>query len=81
MSKDEWPREMPRHMATVVCVFAVVVVAVLGQSNSSSYEDEFYFATFPDNFVWAAATSAYQVEGAWRADGKQTFLLVLWNLC
>ncbi|XP_042539458.1 lactase-phlorizin hydrolase [Dipodomys spectabilis] len=33
-------------------------------------EDEFLYGQFPEGFLWSAASAAYQVEGAWRADGK-----------
>ncbi len=26
--------------------------------------------TFPSNFIWGAASSAYQIEGAWNVDGR-----------
>ena len=33
-------------------------------------DKDFLYDTFPNGFVWAAATAAYQVEGGWNADGK-----------
>ena len=32
--------------------------------------DTLITGTFPKGFVWGAATSAYQIEGAWNEDGK-----------
>ncbi|XP_048012478.1 lactase-phlorizin hydrolase-like [Megalobrama amblycephala] len=33
-------------------------------------EEETLYAQFPEGFMWSTATAAYQIEGAWRADGK-----------
>ena len=33
-------------------------------------ENKMKIYKFPDNFLWGAATSSYQIEGAWKADNK-----------
>ncbi|XP_010210648.1 PREDICTED: lactase-phlorizin hydrolase [Tinamus guttatus] len=33
-------------------------------------DDSFIYGEFPKGFAWSVATAAYQIEGAWRADGK-----------
>ena len=38
--------------------------------KSYSPEEPLLYGTFPKDFVWGAATAAYQVEGGWNADGK-----------
>ena len=32
--------------------------------------DDFKYVKCPDDFLWSAATSAYQVKGAWNEDVK-----------
>lgn len=32
--------------------------------------DSFLYGTFPDDFIFSSATSAYQIEGGWNTDGK-----------
>ena len=33
-------------------------------------EETLLYDKFPDDFVWGAATAAYQIEGGWDLDGK-----------
>jgi beta-glucosidase len=39
-------------------------------SCSSKKDSNTQGATFPKDFLWGAATAAYQVEGAYQEDGK-----------
>jgi beta-glucosidase len=44
--------------------------ALLAGKGVASDETALGKAKFPDGFLWGTATAAYQVEGAWNADGK-----------
>ena len=51
--------------------------------EANTEADDIIFDRFQDGFVWGAATSAYQTEGAYQKDGKgQLFwlLFLFWSL-
>ena len=45
----------------------VLVCSILVAGKQS---DDFLYGTFPSDFLWSTATSSYQIEGAWDADGE-----------
>ena len=49
----------------------VLLGAVLATGQAS---DDFLYDTFPNDFLWSTATSSYQIEGGWNADGETVCL-------
>lgn len=65
-----------RTMANINWMGWLLMVLLVGNDKtvpvSCIYVDEpLLYDTFPPNFVWASATSAHQIEGAWNVDGKK----------
>lgn len=57
---------------SLLCVVCLVTAAGGPSLSSPSFSvwREKMVAKFPKDFVWGTATAAYQVEGAWKEDGR-----------
>ena len=51
------------------CSFILLLCFAFAGSLAMTYDD-FKYVKCPDDFLWSAATSAYQVKGAWNEDVK-----------
>jgi hypothetical protein len=57
-------------------IFVVTVLVTRCSLAVDLRNDPFLNDTFPPGFLWGAATSAYQIEGGWDADGELTVALL-----
>ncbi len=49
----------------------ILSFVVASDKVSAIFVDEpLLYDTFPPDFIWASATSAHQIEGAWNVDGN-----------
>jgi len=51
-------------------MFSTKVVWLLAFLALGAAQDDFLYGTFPDGFIWGAATASYQIEGGWNENGK-----------
>ena len=47
--------------------FAVATTTV---STAAEDRDAFHYGVLPEDFLWGASSSAFQVEGGWNEGGK-----------
>jgi len=48
----------------------LILLMALSSLGLTIAQDDFLYGTFPEGFLWGAASSAYQIEGAWNTNGK-----------
>merc|ERR1712223_171606 len=60
---------LPEKMVRAIFLFSILLCSI-ALALAYNPEEELLYDSFPDDFLWGAATAAYQIEGAWNEDGK-----------
>ena len=50
--------------------FIVRLLCIVCTKITVEAKTESFYGEFPEDFMWGASTSAYQIEGGWDSDGK-----------
>ena len=51
-------------------LLTIILLFIVGSLYGYDVEEELLYGKFPPDFVWGAASAAYQIEGGWNEDGK-----------
>ena len=46
-----------------------IIIGVIACVTCYEAEEDLLYGHFPPDFIWGAATAAYQIEGGWNEDG------------